>query len=68
MDINTLMDEINQNWVKALNEAIEKGKDLDMSEMFGKYSAVILKKEKSFQDAKIRLNELGRKKFLGFVK
>lgn len=64
-DMNILMDEINQNWVKAVNEAIKNDKDLDMSEMFGKYSGVILKKEKAFQDAKIRLQKGGKKGFLG---
>jgi len=66
-DINDLMNETNQNWVTAVEEATKEGKELDMSKMFGKYSEIIKKKDKSFQDAKIRLQEVGRKKFLGFI-
>lgn len=65
-DINILMNEINQNWVKAIEEATNEDKELDLSKMFGKYSEVVLKKEKAFQDAKIRLKEQGKRKFLGF--
>lgn len=53
-DINDLMNESNQNWVKAIREAEKTGVGLDLSEMFGKYSDIVNKKDKAFQDANIR--------------
>ena len=56
-DINNLMNEANQNWVKSLKEAEKNKTGIDLSEMFGKYSEVVNKKDKAFQEAKIRLTQ-----------
>lgn len=56
-DINDLMNEANQNWVKSIREAEKNGTGIDLSEMFGKYSDIVNKKDKAFQDAKIRLTQ-----------
>jgi len=53
-DINNLINESNQNWVRAIKEAEKSEKGLDLSEMFGKYSEIINKKDRAFQEAKIR--------------
>ena len=53
-DINSLMNEINQAWVKNIKEAEKTGEGIDLSEMFGKYAEIVEKKEKSFQEAKVR--------------
>lgn len=60
-DMNDLMDQINQSWVAAIEEAEKNDSPLDMTKMFGKYSAIVAKKEKAFQDAKIRMSSSKKK-------
>ncbi len=62
-DINILMDKMNQSWVNAIEEATKNNLPLDMTKMFGKYSAIIAEKEKAFQEAKIRIGK-GKKGWL----
>ena len=64
-DINKIMDDLNQIWVNAVEEAEKNGEGLNSNVLFGKYSEIVLRKEKAFQDAKIRLKDIGKKKFLG---
>jgi len=55
----SVITQINQDWVDALKEG-EKGDGVDLSEVFGKFSANVEKLDQAFREAMERLG--GKKK------
>jgi hypothetical protein len=57
-----VIDGINDDWVKTLKEAEEKGTGVDLSEMMGKFSNNIRRLDQYFSEARERVGS-GKKKF-----
>lgn len=58
-----VLNNINQDWVKALKTAEEKTEGIDVTDLMGKFSANIVQLDKYFREAETRMKKQGKKGF-----
>jgi len=59
--------DMQKEWTKAIREASETNKGIDMTEILDKLNEKYTELNTKFEEAKMRLQKSGQKKFLGWL-